>query len=131
MRGILIGLAVALVASAAWAQGQRRAPLVAPAASAQMPQQPAPLVAPAASAQTQQQRDWCSSRKATDDQVVEGCTALIQSGQETAAVYFSRGGVYEHRGIRDQAIADYRAALKINPNLVVARDGLDRLGATP
>jgi tetratricopeptide (TPR) repeat protein len=153
MRVILIGLALALVAAPAWAQGQRRAPLVAPAASAQTPQQ----------------GGWCSSFTATHDQKIEGCTALIQSGHETtmglviaynmrgvayaakgqydqaiadytqvialkpdyALYYMHRGLAYEGKGSRDQAIADFRAALKLDPNFQSPRAELTRLGATP
>jgi len=122
MRGILIGLALA-------------------------------LVAPAASAQTQH-HDWCYSGTATDDQTIDGCSALIlwcfapgltntndqaiegctarETSATQAATYYNRGHAYEKMGgLRDEAIADYRAALKINPNLQKARDGLTRLGVTP
>ncbi len=93
MRGILIGLALALVAPAAWAQ-------------------------------TQQQRDWCYSPTATDDQTVDGCTALIQSGRQTttnqAAAYHNRGYAYENKGLYDQAIADDTQSLALNPNSAYA-----------
>jgi hypothetical protein len=70
MRGLLIGLALALVFGPAWAQ-------------------------------TPQQRDWCVSPTATaDDQRIDGCTALIQSTQETtvgqANAYYKRGNAYRH-----------------------------------
>jgi len=89
MRGVLIGLALA-------------------------------LVAPAALAQTQQQSDWCYSETATDDQTIDGCTALIQSAQSTstvkAAAYDNRGYAYEDKHLYDQAIADETQALALNPN---------------
>lgn len=34
-------------------------------------------------------------------------------------------------GRRDKAVADYRAALKIDPKMKEAEDGLNRLGAEP
>ena len=95
MRGLLIGLALALVAAPAWAQ-------------------------------TPQQRDWCSSDTATDDQTIDGCTALIASGRETtvgqAAAYYNRGIGYEDKGLHDQAIADYTQAIALKPDYAVAYD---------
>ena len=89
MRGLLIGLALA-------------------------------LVAPAALAQTPQQRDWCYGPTATDDQTIDGCTAVIQSGRETSAnqalAYDDRGFAYENKGLNDQAIADENQSLVLNPN---------------
>ena len=89
MRGIWIGLALALASGSAWAQ-------------------------------TPQQRDWCYSPTATDDQTVDGCTALIQSGRETtagqAAAYDNRSTAYTNKGLYDQAIADETQALALNPN---------------
>ncbi len=93
MRGILIGLALALVFGPAWAQ-------------------------------TQQQRDWCYSDTATDDQTIDGCTALIQSPQESPATkaeaYDNRGYAYKHKGLYDQAIADETQSLALNPNSAIA-----------
>jgi tetratricopeptide (TPR) repeat protein len=78
------------------------------------------LVAPAALAQTQQQRDWCFSPTATDDQTIEGCTALVQSPQQSptvkAAAYDARGFAYINKGLYDRAIADETDALALNPN---------------
>src|SRR5665213_1674880 len=63
---------------------------------------------------------------------IGGCTALIQSGQVTnevmADAYDNRGAAYEKKGLRDKAIADYRAALKLDPT---DRYALKRLGAKP
>jgi tetratricopeptide (TPR) repeat protein len=144
MRGLWIGLALALGAAPAWAQTPARPP-------------------------TQQQHDWCFTPTATDDQTIDSCTAHIQSGRETSETrafaydnrgfayinkglydqaiadetraielkpdyfdsYNSRGFAYEKKGLRDPAIADYRAALNIKPSLQAARVALTRLGATP
>jgi tetratricopeptide (TPR) repeat protein len=138
MRGMLIGLALALVALPAWAQ-------------------------------TQEQYFWCAGTKFTKDQMIAGCTAIIQSGRYAgthtlAMAYNNRGWayhekgedakalpdaeqavalepkasrietraeIYEKLGRRDQAIADYRAALKLDPNHATAMDGLKRLGSKP
>jgi tetratricopeptide (TPR) repeat protein len=63
------------------------------------------------------------------------CTKLIDSGQLSSGAlpyaYTNRGFAYEQLGARDKAIADYRAALNLRPNMKLALDGLQRLGATP
>ena len=78
------------------------------------------LAALPAWAQTPQQRDWCFNTDATDDQTVEGCNAVIQSGNFTgnnlAAAYFNRGLSYRHKNLLDSAISDYTQALAITPN---------------
>ncbi len=89
MRGIWIGLALALVSGPAMAQ-------------------------------TQQQHDWCFSPTATDDQTIDGCTALIGSGRQTtvgqAAAYDARAFAYDNKGLYDQVIADENQSLALNPN---------------
>ena len=78
------------------------------------------LTALPAGAQTAEQRDWCYSATATDDQTIDGCTALIQSSQESAAThasaYDNRAFAYNNKGLYDQAIADENAAVTLNPN---------------
>ena len=78
------------------------------------------LAAPPALAQTQEQHDWCFSPTATDDQTIDGCTALIQGGHQTptnqASAYDNRAYAYRNKGLPDQAIADENQALAINPN---------------
>ena len=93
MRGLLIGLVLALVAPAAWAQ-------------------------------TPQQRDWCYSATASDDQTVDGCTALIQTGRETPAnmadIYYNRAYAYDNKALYDQALADYNQAIALKPDFTFA-----------
>ncbi|HKB96222.1 MAG TPA: hypothetical protein VKB94_05190, partial [Rhizomicrobium sp.] len=48
-----------------------------------------------------------------------------------ASAYSHRAGTYEHKGVIDAAIADYRAALKLDPDMQSAKDALKRLGAMP
>jgi len=43
----------------------------------------------------------------------------------------TRAEIYEKLNRRDEAIADYRAALAGNPEMKSAKDGLARLGAIP
>jgi tetratricopeptide (TPR) repeat protein len=95
VRRILIGLALALVASAAWGQPTQ-----------------------------QQLHDWCYSDTAGEDQTIVGCTAVIQSGKETTAnqanAYVNRAYAYTHKNLFDQAIADGTQALALSPNDPVA-----------
>ena len=48
-----------------------------------------------------------------------------------AGAYGHRADAYEHKGVIDAAIADYRAALKLDPDMQSAKDALTRLGAVP
>jgi tetratricopeptide (TPR) repeat protein len=86
-----------------------------------------------ASAQTREESvAQCASNDL--DLKIGGCTALIQSGQGTTEVlgeaYANRGLAYEKKGFLVQAISDYRAALRIDPNDYAANLGLARLNAT-
>ena len=92
------------------------------------------LFAAPALAQTQQQRDWCQDpvNGVTADQTIEGCTALIQSGRETASDlagydYLNRGHAYEGKGLHDLAIADENEARSMTPRASTTR----RLPITP
>ncbi len=78
------------------------------------------LVAAPAGTQTRRQRDWCFSLTATDDQRIEGCTALIGSGRGTtaaqAAAHDKRGEAHADQGLLDQEIADETQSLALNPH---------------
>jgi len=54
------------------------------------------------------------------DLSIGGCTALIQSGQESneglAVAFYNRGVSYFDKDMLDQAIADYTEAIALNPN---------------
>jgi TonB family protein len=54
--------------------------------------------------------------------------AVLAAPQDANAVE-TRAEVYERLGRRDDAVASYRAALKLQPNMREAQDGLRRLGA--
>jgi tetratricopeptide (TPR) repeat protein len=82
------------------------------------------LSAPA-DAQLAQQVDWCNGDDhATPDQVIRGCTALIQSnrfsGRDLAVAYTNRGSAYDDKRDEDQAIADHDSAIRIDPKLDLA-----------
>ncbi|ANP47550.1 hypothetical protein ATE48_17390 [Candidatus Viadribacter manganicus] len=55
----------------------------------------------------------------SQDLAVGGCTAIIQSGQETqtdlAIALINRGNVYAAQGDNARAIADYDKAIRLNP----------------
>ncbi len=65
------------------------------------------------------------------DRAIADETRAITLDPRTAAAYANRALAYEDTGLKDQAIADLRSALAIEPNAEPARDGLNRLGATP
>jgi len=58
------------------------------------------------------------------DVSIGGCTAMIQSDQETqenlAKAFLNRGFAYDRKGQYDRAIEDYDQAIKLNPNFVLA-----------
>jgi tetratricopeptide (TPR) repeat protein len=77
---------------------------------------------PAAPALAQYSRsvDWCTGKgKPTEDQTINGCTAMIQSRTETrenrAIAYYNRGSTYGLKGEYDRAIADFDDAIRLNP----------------
>src|SRR5262249_56625111 len=76
------------------------------------------VVSPAA-AQRSQAETWCYGDNSTDDQVIAGCTQVIQSGRAShgnlASAYFNRGLGYRHKGDPDRAIADYTQAIQLDP----------------
>jgi tetratricopeptide (TPR) repeat protein len=74
------------------------------------------LCAPPAWAQTTNE-NLCMS--ADPDIKIVGCTAVIQSGQETkanlAVTYNNRGMAYLRKGLFDQAITDFNRAILLAP----------------
>jgi tetratricopeptide (TPR) repeat protein len=76
------------------------------------------LTGPAA-AQRSRDYDWCFSRgKPSIEQMMQGCTAVIQSKRETeknrSIAYNHRGGAYQAKGDLDRAIADYSEATRLD-----------------
>jgi Tfp pilus assembly protein PilF len=55
----------------------------------------------------------------------------IALAPDEANCFGTRAEIYEKLNQRDKAIADYRAALVLDPHHQSAKDGLKRLGATP
>jgi tetratricopeptide (TPR) repeat protein len=54
------------------------------------------------------------------DAVIDGCTAVIQSGQEPpgklATAFDNRGAAYRLKGEYDRALQDYEQAIQLNPS---------------
>jgi tetratricopeptide (TPR) repeat protein len=54
------------------------------------------------------------------DSVIDGCTAVIQSVQETseklATAFDNRGVAYKLKGQYDRALQDYEQAIRLNPS---------------
>jgi len=62
----------------------------------------------------------CSNDGISSQQRINGCTLVIQSGTESqtrlATAYHNRGLALLDRGDNDLALADFDAAVKLNPN---------------
>jgi lipoprotein NlpI len=61
----------------------------------------------------------------------------LQQGRARAAIAndadtrYTRGRIFEALGRREDAIADFRQSLAVNPNDPASRDALKRLGVAP
>src|ERR1700733_5844397 len=66
------------------------------------------------------EENWKQCKSDDPDRSIAGCSALIQSGQETginlARAFNYRGAAGVRKGEYDQAIQDFDQALKLNPN---------------
>lgn len=81
---------------------------------------------PAAAQREEQFRAWChytTGPRATNQQTIEGCSALIAAGREPAGklyeAYVNRGSAYATTGDHKRAIDDYGEALKLEPGEAV------------
>jgi len=88
-----------------------------------------------AHAQSAPDSDACHGRNnASYDQIIAGCTAVIQSGhqsgQDLANAYFNRGLAHSLKLEYDPAIADLSQVVKLSPNDAEAFDqrGFDYFG---
>ncbi|MGD1017360.1 MAG: tetratricopeptide repeat protein [Roseiarcus sp.] len=81
------------------------------------------LAALPAAAQTREQ-NWAKCKGVDPDLNVSGCTALIQSGRETAAdlavAYRNRGSGYGALALLDESIADETKAIALRPDYAEA-----------
>ena len=62
---------------------------------------------------------------------IASASNVIALKLDAAMGYRLRGSAYEQTGERDKAIADYRMALKFDPDAENLKDALSRLGVTP
>jgi tetratricopeptide (TPR) repeat protein len=76
-----------------------------------------------AGALAQSPKDWsqCIGREGPIiDVVIEGCTAIIQAGQDPpkklATAFDNRGIAYRLKGEYDRALRDYEQAIRLNPS---------------
>lgn len=86
------------------------------------PTQPAPAAGGGAN------RNWCSgAQEASLDLRIHGCTAIIQSGQETplslAVAFANRGHAYRMKGEHGRAIQDFDQAVRLVPNYAAGYNG--------
>ena len=69
-----------------------------------------------------QSRDenWMRCAGDDPDKIIEGCAAIIQSGQESnenlSIEFYNRGNAYDGKGEYDRAIQDYDQAIRLNPS---------------
>ena len=54
-------------------------------------------------------------------------SAFAQTEPKTAEEYLNRGKAYYEKKEYDKAIADFEAALRINPNLTSAKEMIERI----
>jgi hypothetical protein len=77
----------------------------------------------AAGAESPDARSQCNAREGvSSEQKLSACTVVIESGQEIGlvAAFNSRGNVHLGNQSYDRAIADYDAAIRIDPNYAIA-----------
>ena len=78
------------------------------------------LTAIPALAQSSEEWNRCAGKDgAAIDQLIDGCTVVIQSGRETpeklALALVGRGSAYMTKGDYDRAIQDYDRAVSLDP----------------
>jgi tetratricopeptide (TPR) repeat protein len=65
-------------------------------------------------------KNWAQCPDASPDSSIGGCTALIESGQETtqdlAEAFINRGHAYDRMGEQARAIQDFDQAIKLKPD---------------
>jgi tetratricopeptide (TPR) repeat protein len=76
-------------------------------------------------------RGFASYHKSLFAQSIADFSKMIVLKPDYADVYKLRGGAYELSGQLDKAIADYRTALKLEPDAKAVKDALSRLGVAP
>ena len=71
-----------------------------------------------------QDENWNACTSEDPERSIAGCSALIQSGQQTginlAKAFYGRGSAYAQKGDYDHAIQDYDQTVRLNPSLANA-----------
>ena|SRR5215469_1263407 len=76
-------------------------------------------------------RAWAYHKLSKDEDALRDVDMALILAPNNAAILETRAEINEKLGKRDAAVADYRAALKLDPKMTQASDGLKRLNATP
>lgn len=138
MRRILIALAVTLAVTPAWAQTADQVaaahcgganPDLAIAGCTVLIQKPNQTKDVLVFAYND--RAWAYHKLGKDENGLRDVNMALILEPENAGVIETRAEINEKLGHRDAAIADYRAALKLDPKMIQASGGLKRLNATP
>lgn len=82
-------------------------------------------------AATYNNRAWYYHLIGADAKALPIITKALALAPKEPAILETRAEIYEKLGRRDEAIADYRAALAGSPAMKPAKDGLARLAASP
>src|ERR1039458_2727660 len=71
--------------------------------------------------------NWTRCEGPNPEVSIAGCTALLQSGQESPAnvliALYNRAASYDHKGDYDKAIADYSEVIRLKPDFSAAFNG--------
>jgi len=85
---------------------------------------------------TLEQSPWAFDGRASanhvegrDEQALPDADRAVALGPGNVHFLETRAAIFEKLGRRDEAVADYLAALKIEPTMPAAKKGLKRLGA--
>ena len=80
----------------------------------------ATMCASAQAQNDQQLEKWCHDENATDDQTIQGCSAVITSGRETgkkrAGLFYNRGLALLNKSQFGPAIEDFDRAIELDGN---------------
>lgn len=76
-------------------------------------------------------RAWFYHVIGADTKALPDVMKALEIDPQKPAIIETRAEIYEKLGRREEAIADYRAALAGKPDMQSAKDGLTRMGVTP
>ena len=76
-------------------------------------------------------RAWCYFKTGRAAQGLPDAERSLQLRPNDAPTLGTRGQIFEVLGRTEEAIADFRRALAVDPNMRDSKEGLKRLGASP